>query len=321
MANLKYSSELLDDILFRAGEQTDSTSNFNAQALIYLNRAYRTLCMGGGEFLEGNNQNWWWLRKSPSGLLTILPSYTEGTVNALNGYSIITFSGAPALDLDGWFFQVLGHGDVFRITAHTASTSTATIDMGYTGESVAAASFRVFKLEYTLASDVLRLVAPMRTRITNGGLIEGMDSTSMDKTWPIHLAESGVPTTFSHIGEQKIRFNRYGSSTANDNYRVEYDYLYMPTDLTDSASEEPVVPLFYRHILSDMALAMLFIDKNDDRAALMVAAAKAGLQAMINENKKRWTAMSHRFGKIQARQDHRENVSTPLRTETGFIIG
>lgn len=321
MANYKFSSDLVNDILFRAGETTDGTSNFEAIALQYLNRAYQSMWMGGGEFLDGNNQNWWWLRKDPPGTLILQPSITTGTVSVTNNSASITFSSAPAASVAGYFFRVDGQEDVFRISTHTGGSGSATLDSVYTGTTATAATFRLMKTEYTLATDALRIIAPMRVRLAHTGSIEGTDSAAMDKSFPIHLLESGVPTLFAHIGETKIRFNRYGMTSSTNLIRVEYDYLYKPADLTDSGSEEPVVPLQYRHLLSDMAVAMLFIDKNDDRATLAVAAAKAGLQAMLNENKKRWLAQSRRFGRIRARQEQLENTQRPLRTETGFIIG
>lgn len=321
MSNYQFSADLVDDILFRAGEQTDGTSNFEAVALQYLNRAYRALWMGGGEFMDGNNQNWWWLRKDPPGTLTLTPSISTGSVSVTNNSTSITFSSAPAASVAGYFFRVTGQEDVFRISTHTGGSASATLDSVYTGTTAAAASYKLMLMEYSLASDVLRVIAPMRVRLAHGGFISGVDIISMEQNWPLHLAESGVPSEFAHIGERKVRFNRFGSDTANDLFRVEYDYLYKPADLTNSGSEEPVVPLQYRHILCDMALTMLFIDKNDDRATVVVAAAKAGIMAMINENKKRWTSQSRRFGRIRARQEQLENVRMPLRTESGFIIG
>lgn len=321
MSNYTFSSDLVDDILFRAGEPTDGTSNFESVALQYLNRAYRALWMGGGEFLDGNNQNWWWLRKDPPGTLTLQPSISTGSVNVTNNSTSITFSSAPASSVAGYFFRVTGEEDVFRISAHTGGAASATLDSVYTGTTAATASYKLMKMEYDLASDVLRVIAPMRTRLYRDGFIYGIDLGAMEQKWPLHLAEASVPTEFAHIKEQKIRFNRFGSDTAGELIRVEYDYLYKPADLTNSGSEEPVVPLQYRHLLSDMALVMLFIDKNDDRATIVIAAAKAGIIAMREENKKRWAATSRRMGRIRSRQDTLEHIRAPLRTESGFIIG
>lgn len=320
MANYKFSSDLVNDILFRAGEPTDGTSNFEATALQYLNRAYRTVWLGGGEFLDGNNQNWWWLRKDPPGTLTLQPSISAGTVNVTSNSTSITFSSAPSASVTGYFFRVTGQEDVFRILTHTGGSASATLDSVYTGTTSTTASYKLMKMEYDLASDVFRVIAPMRVRFSERGEVEGIDLKSMDHAWPIHLAEAGVPELFAHVGERKIRFNRFGSDDGAL-MRVEYDYLYIPADLTDSGSEEPLVPLAYRYILSDIAAGLLFIDKNDDRATLAIAAAKAGLQAMINENKKRWLAQSNRYGRIRTRQDQLEQFNRTLRTETGFIIG
>src|SRR5258708_16843364 len=40
---LKFTSEIVDDVLFRCGEPTDGTSDFDVTALNYVKRAYRAI--------------------------------------------------------------------------------------------------------------------------------------------------------------------------------------------------------------------------------------------------------------------------------------
>lgn len=320
MANFQFSADIIADILHRCGEDTDSASDHAPAVLQYLNRAYRALWMGGGEFMDGNVTNWWWLRKDPPGTLTLQPSISAGTVSVTNNSASITFSSAPSASVAGYFFRVTGQEDVFRISTHTGGSGTATLDSVYTGDTTASATYKLMKMEYTLASDVLRVIAPMRVRLSDGGFIEGTGLAELEKSWPIHLAESGVPDLFAHVGETKIRFNRFGSDSGKL-MRVEYDYLYKPADLTNSTTDEPAVPIQYRHILADMALMFLYLDKGDERVSVVAQLARSGISAMISENKKRWVAQSRRFGRIRSRQDQLEQFYRPLRTETGFIIG
>ncbi|MGI0026158.1 MAG: hypothetical protein ACREA4_13565, partial [Nitrososphaera sp.] len=66
--------------MFRAGEKTDGTSDYEAQALIYLNRAYRTVYMGGGEFSKGMREQWYWMEDNDAGAGVIEAVIKAGSV-------------------------------------------------------------------------------------------------------------------------------------------------------------------------------------------------------------------------------------------------
>jgi hypothetical protein len=57
------------------------------------------------------------------------------------------------------------------------------------------------------------------------------------------------------------------------------------------------------HILGDMALTYLLIDKNDDRSNAVALSARTGLAAMLKENRRRLAKMDPNIGRIITRQD------------------
>ena len=77
-----------------------------------------------------------------------------------NNNAAITFSSAPAVSVAGRHFKVEGHPDVFIISTHTAATAAATLDTVYTGDTAAAAAYKVMKLDYDLAADVIHSASP-----------------------------------------------------------------------------------------------------------------------------------------------------------------
>lgn len=325
MANFQYTSDLKADALFRAGEPTDGSSDWDARVLEYLNRAYRILRDGGSELDPMVREDWWWLRKSPPGVLTLQPTITTGSVTTTNNSTSITFSSAPAASVANYFFKIDSDSDVFRVATHTAASTAATLDSVYTGSTGAGKAFHLLKLEYDLASDVLRLIAPMRVyRPTPLGLrdykIHGISLNELEEDYPLPLIEPGIPDLFAHVGETKVRFNRYGGLTSTELIRVEYDYLYKPADLANTALEEPVVPLDRRQILADIALVFLFADKDDSRATAMLTIAQRGLYAMAAENRHKHATQSDHTGKIRPRCP-RIVRRGPLRTSSGLIIG
>lgn len=295
MANLRYSSDILADALFRAGELTDGTSDFNSQALVYLNRAYRSIWQGGGEFDPQINEVWWWLKSE--GSIILQTTIDTGTVNVSNNSTSVTFSSAPSNSVAGRFFKVDDHEDVFKIDTHSAGTDTATLDTVYTGDTDTAASYKLMQLEYDLADDVWKLVAPMRAYKDARFNVWGTSLIWMENQYPLSRVKTGVPEYFAPVDTNTVRFNRYGG---DDLIRLDYDYLIRPDDLTDSDSEEPLVPLEYRHVLSDAVTYFLLRDKDDDKANSMVNQVRSGIKSMTRENRNRWALMGEP-GQIIAR--------------------
>lgn len=321
MATLTTSAEILDWVLFQASEPTDGTSDFHAHAIECLNRAYRDMWQGGGALVEGLNEPWLWLKKDPPGVLTLQPVIDTGSVSVTNNNINIIFSSAPAVSVAGRFFRVDGQPDVFRIATHTGGVAAATLDSVYTGLTNGAAVYKVMKLEYDLATDMLRVIAPMRIYKDNKQEVDGVALSALERDYPLAYIESGTPTQFALVTEDKIRFNRYGGVTSTELIRVEYDYLQEPaTELTDN-STEPLVPRKDRGVLADIALFYLLTAKSDARAQEVGVQARAGLQAMADDNRARIAQMSRSQGMIYPRPGNRGRYDRLLRTSSGFILG
>ena len=314
---LQTTTELLTNILYRAHELRILTDPITGSerldaALIYLNRAYYALALGGREFMPAGSgqypQNWWWLRKSTPGILTLEAVATAGTVAVTQRSTTITFSSPPAASVAGRYFQTGTWADVFRIASHTAASATAVLDAEYTGITAAALGYKVMALEYPLATDVLRILAPMRVHQSTGSYwhendnkIHQRDLVAMEHEYPLYRMQSGMPSNFAMVGESRVRFNRYGGSTSTELFRVEYEYVLRPPVLTNAASEEPLVPLQHRSILVDLALYYLMIDKNDDRAQVFANDGRGGLTTMMIEQSARLAMPDGMYGKLMPR--------------------
>lgn len=302
MANLKFSSEILDDILLRAGELTDGTSDFEGQGLIYLNRAAKALYRGGGEIDRELHEDWIWQKLT--GTLVLEPKITAGTVTVTRNSNIITFSSPPAASVAGWFFKTDQHADWFKILSHTGAAASATLDSVFTGQDGTGIAYKVIKLEYDLASDFMRPFAPFYMSVLPQQFpfedykISGIELTELKATYPMTLVVEGAPAAFAMVGQRKVRFSGYPL----DLLRVEYDYIYLPADLTNSGAEEPIIPYEDRHILSDLALFFLLDELESARASGIGELAKSGVRAMAKANRKRMLQIGRGFAKIYPRQ-------------------
>jgi len=243
----------------------------------------------------------------------------------------VSYSGA-SLSVETWFLRIVGFPEVFHVVDHTAGDTTLTLDQAYFQPSATDLGYLLFKLDYALASDVLRVVAPMRTYQNTGFWsrndykIYGTDLDSLEEEYPLPLIESGVPDLFSPIGEdvagiRRVRFNRCGSLEPSTVYRVEYEYLVRPAPLTSpGTAEEPLVPLEWRHVLADFTAAYLLGLKHDDRAGMVGQAAQRGLAGMAAENRYQKATATRNMFRLQPRWGGRRRSRLPLRTESGLLV-
>lgn len=300
-------------MLRRAGESTSGNSKYEARALIYLNRAYRSLAQGGLEFDKKKVRDWWWLYTQSNVILQ--PIRNTGTVSVTQNNATATLSATVASDLDGYFFKVDGHADVFKVSAHTAGSATLTLDSVYTGDTSATATYTLWKLDYDLASDFARLMTPFRRHQSTADEVYGLDVREFQSQNPLSLMQTGTPDRFAFVDHNTVRFNAKGDADG-DYIRLDYFYIKTITDLTDSASEEPAVPLQYRHVLADIGLYFLLFDKDDPKMEGILAQSMAGLNAMQMEQDSRAPRMGFP-GRILPRGKHGRHVNQ-LQTSSGW---
>ena len=320
MANYTTSQDLVNDILKRAHEPSDGTSDFDSDVVEYLNRAYLGMLRGGAELDPEIDEDWWWLRADDQGVLTLNPVIDTGTIAVTNNSTSITFSSAPTPSVAGRHLKVNDHADVFIVSSHSAGVTSATLESVYTGSTDSAASYRVFQLDYTLASDVLYLSQTM-TAFQDGqhGII-GLELDRLTDKWPRNQAGPGVPKNFSMITDQAVRFSHYGGTSSTDLIKIDYEYMKLPSDLADNSST-PIVPREYRYILADWALSFLFAAKDDAQAGDVAALAQRGMRSMAKDNRRRMLKQGGgTFGKITPRLNQVQRNMRPLRTESGLII-
>lgn len=299
MGVLSNTKELKEDVLFRASEALTG-SKFDAKVVHYLNRVYRTLATGASEFLPEYVEDWWWLRGKAA--MNLDPVYSTGLVNVTQGSTTIIFTVAPAVSMAGRRLSISQQDPIPEIMGHTGGSATATLDAPWAGDTLSNQAFRLMHVTYTLDTAVQVLISPMISFSSQKERIIGMSPERMDELYPLARLSPGVPQAFALENENQVRFSHGGSDQGNY-MRVEYRYRPKISDLTDSTMSVPLVPSQWMHLLADMALTYILIDKNDDRSNAVALAARTGLGAMLKENRRRLAKMDALAGKIITRQD------------------
>jgi hypothetical protein len=324
--------QLKEDILFRASEPIGGTSGWETRCIDYLNRNYRELATGASAFLPEFIDDWWWMQESSYFMLE--PAYDTGTCSVMRNSPVITLTNPPNIDPLGWRvrFKDQQVPDIFEIVVGGAAQANLTMDAPYTGPS-GSVGFFLMKTNYRPLTTVKPqvLVGAMRA-FRNPERIFGLSQERMDELFPLARLMPGIPQAFAIVQELndahnpglffEVRFSHGGLIGTNQRMRVDFWYRPVLDDLTDGTGSIPRVPQQWRHVLSDMALVQVLLDKNDDRANAAALAARTTLAAMLKENRRRNVKIDFNAGHISPRGNVGPSVKLyPIRTESGLIIG
>ena len=127
MSNYANTQDILKSVLHRCGELTDGTSDYNDKALEYINGIYQSVLAGGNEFDTELSEAWSWAKATNPSVLILKAPY-DGTVSLTSGSASGTLSAAPTFSLLGWYANVSGESEFYRVTAHVLNTTSLTLD-------------------------------------------------------------------------------------------------------------------------------------------------------------------------------------------------
>jgi hypothetical protein len=310
MANYENTQDLKQEVLQHCGELTDGTSEYDAKAITFLNRAYQAMLSGAAELGMDVGQPWPWAKSPYPGIIVIQPEIRTVLANVTNNSSAVTLSANYSPSLQNYYIRFSEQGDLYRVTAHTSGTNAVTLDSAYVGSTAALVSTRILKFDYELSQNMLRLIGPFKVSRNNGlsfsGEVPLIDLNTFNADYPLGV-NLGVPFRVTEVSQsgsmlKTVRFNCVPGY--NDQaVRVLYDYIPVPAALTDSPSSIPLVPRDQRINLVYYAAYFLLMNKNDNRAAEYRELARAGMLAMVRALKVQKANTDPNYGRFIPRQD------------------
>jgi hypothetical protein len=326
--------DLRDHALFLAGEPTSSASGWYVQVVTYLDEVQRAIIAGGtvGE-VAIDSEHWPWALKTPRASLRLLPAFnithavtftftkdsTTVTVSSMTAglsvqdYHLVASSGVATDEGAGAF--------VARVTAHTASATTMTIDRTWPHSNATGTAVVVAPLEYSLPSDFMRFASPLY--VMSDAAIPSVDvvgAGAMEADWPVAEIAEGIPAQAAIIGMdasrvQRVRMSHYMRAPVD----LEFEYIYTPAALTAGVGT-PVLPEHQRRLLALGAAYLIACDKQNDRKKPLHDQFVAALLSLIQEYKSNVTRGSAMAGMVLPRRTGRDPRRL-LRTTSGSIIG
>jgi hypothetical protein len=307
MSTFATCADIVNSALSKAGELTDGTSEFQTIAYGYLNEWHRGILAGSTELDIDCGDPWIWARKTSPGIVVLEPK-VELTGGVVLGSTALTLSAIYATSLAGWHVKLGSDVEMYRVATHVAGSAAVVLDGAYI-KTTGTYTATFLKLEYTLAADILRLCAPMRsftqstTQDASFYSVEGIDVNSFDRDYPLAVVKEGAPTRFcevyeSTLGVVRIRFNKYPSIRS----RLEYDYIENPADLTSTSV--PVIPIEHRRVLAYAVAYQLLHDKNDDRKDEYRELTAAALKALVMANRRTKSSTGQsQYGRVIPRRE------------------
>ncbi len=229
-------------------------------------------------------QNWPWAERK--GMLITHPGYAGGTVS-ISASARTTVTGVLSL----WNTAITGMGfnnarvggkmvftgdntQVYTVATITTDTAMTLVDR-YTGDALSGVAYQYFEDEYALASDFWRTI-DVRQFTTDKSLpiIPRQEfyrryarNSMMGRPAVCTLIDLG-PTTDANP-QPRILFHRAPDAI----YRIPYRYITKNLAVSSAGvgatnlfndTDEPIIPLRYRHCLIFYAIAQWYRDRKDD---------------------------------------------------------
>lgn len=266
-------SDLYTGLQNRVREQTGVTATEN-QAKRYINIALHDMHIGNGEKFP-------WAEREA--VLVTQDDYTTGTLSVNQGSTSLTGSGTAWNTNNAFSVANMRAGgkividagvETYTISAVGGDTS-ATLSSAYTQSDASAVSYVYFEDEYALASDFLR---PLDLHFFDQNQsVELIGRREFRHRYPRNHTV-GKPVTATIVDKtfgsnttpvRKVRLHK----PPDDFYSIPYSYVTSNLAVSAAGSEqanlsadtdEPIVPLRYRHAILLHALFNWYRDKKDD---------------------------------------------------------
>jgi hypothetical protein len=309
MANFETTSDLKTYALKKAGEPTDGSSDYDSEVEEFLNLMNFNVLAGGSEYDAELGVPWVWAKSRNPGVITFKPPYETGTVTLTNGSTSGTFSDAPTgLGSFALSYQLKidDEAEFYIFQTHTADSTSFTLDGPFVGDD-GTYTFRAYKVDYDLTTDVVRLISPFRVYrrgYRQPAEVAIIERNAFDRDFPKPNGfVQGVPNFATIIHESDgtftVRFNRW----MDEEIRIEYDYIPLPTALTADPDTTPILPREDRIVLAYGAVHMILEDKNDDKADRYFGLTQSKLTSMRLANQKQMRNTNLTGAMIVPRED------------------
>lgn len=223
---------------------------------------------------------WPFLRATNPLVIQTVADITTGTVATTAGSTTITFTSAPATSVTGYYIQTSSSNDWYRITAHTAAATTATLEIAAIN-TAAAATYTLRKRYYSTSSAVDSII-----QIVQDVLPYQLIETAPEYFQSVNpgFLSSGTPRLYCIAGLDSSgypQFRLWPNPDAVINLSI--DYLRIAPDMSADAEFPSIPAKWHTTVLLELAKAEAFSALDDSRYANTYKVGMAALEEMKAE--------------------------------------
>ena len=203
---------------------------------------------------------------------------TTGTVSINVDSASLTFSSAPAASVTGYFIKFSDTDNWYKISSHTAASTSATLSQAFGGASnISAGTYTLRKLWYTTSTPLDSIYDIKET--VNGRFLEEATSRYTDIFLPLYWDQG---TSYNYI-----------TSVSDSTGGLQISFIYSPSERTNfqvrgvkklsdlsSDSDTSIIPARWHSAVLDLASFYAFSALDDTRAKDFFAKAETGIQSM-----------------------------------------
>lgn len=192
--------------------------------------------------------DWSWLEDRT--VVEAVPDITTGTVTATTDSTTITFTSAPTASVTGYFIQTTDSDDWYKISAHTAAATTATLENQYTRTGGSGLTYTLRKVYYSLPSTVDRIVSVRQ--FISPSTMTGVLTRSFDRAVP-DITSTGTPQWYYLWGQDTDKnwlFTPYPIPSERLLFEIRF---YKKASDMSSDSDVSIVPVKWHQILVEGA--------------------------------------------------------------------
>lgn len=195
-------------------------------------------------------------------IVQTVPEYTTGTCGTIAGSTTVTLTSPPTTSKTDYYIQFLSSNDWYKITAHTASSSSMTISPAVIN-TASAITFRIRKLLYTTTTPFVQIL-DMKQLVTPS-VLTSVNPREADFFLPLYYSAGSVynyiMSSPSSAGTPQFSLLFAPSTTINIMVRG----LKALTDLS-ADGDIPVIPSSWHDAIVNIAAYYGFTSLDDTRA-------------------------------------------------------
>lgn len=197
-------------------------------------------------------------------IVRTVPDVTTGTVSVVSGGDTLTFSAGPAASTANRYIKFSTTEDWYKITAHTAGSTSATINPAYVGSSaLEGGTFTIRKLLYSTSTPLMQILD--MKQMTSPARLIGQSPVSHDFYSSLY-SDTGTPTSYipsSPTSTGAIQFSFYPAPNELMNIMVRGKRIL--SDLS-ATSDESLIPAPWQDAIINIAAFYGFQSLDDTRA-------------------------------------------------------